>query len=521
VNEQEAKEKIAKAMWREKKSLRHIARALGMGRKRLRRLLGLSPSKPPDGKKKPSKLDPFRERVRELAERTDRVGGKELRMTVKAIFRTIRKEGYGGGLTILGDYVREIRKTGQSRKAFARYEPAPAYEAQMDWSPYRIGLGDRDVKIHVFSLILSHSRYQYLEAFLDERQDTLLFGHVEAFKYILGVPAVILYDNQKPVVACRISGRPLLHERFASFAEHYGFRPKICLPYDKERKGRVERPFGYLESDFFPGRSFASLFDLRAQLRAWLEGEEEETGNFRIHGTTRKRPVDLWAEERPLLIELPETDFMPTRVEERIVAKDCTVSVLGNRYTVPPKHVGKTVTVMITPAAVEAYDKKRNRIAVHAVPEGKGRLVVDEAHYAQLRRAKKHMPASACESLFHALFPGEEAFLEGLKKRVKSVYPIHLKHLQKLAERYTAAQVAAAVREAVSHSIFTSTYVEECLKRRHPSQLSLRLFDEDMEKPKGLMLGRLELGDASLFDTIFAQGEEEPEKEENHGSDEL
>ena len=139
----------------------------------------------------------------------------------------------------------------------------------------------------------------------------------------------------------RTGGRPVLNDRFESFAEHYAFRPKVCQPYDPARTGRVERPFGYLETDFFPGRSFQSLFDFRDQLRSWLEGEEDGTGNFRVHGTTQRRPVDLWVEERPLLIEPPPCHFLPTRIEERLVARDCTVSVSGNRYTVPPDHLGR------------------------------------------------------------------------------------------------------------------------------------------------------------------------------------
>ena len=209
MKDREAMARLARAMAEEKRSIREIARTLQVHRDTVKKMLGLSPGKPRPPRPRPSKLDPFRERVRELAESTHEVGRKEVFLTVKSIFRTLRKEGYEGGMTILGDLVREIRGTTRKRRAFARYEPPPGLEAQMDWSPYEVAIGGRKVEIHVFSLILSYSRYQYLEVFLDEKQDSLFQGHVEAFRYVGGIPMLIWYDNQTPVVICRIR-QPLI-----------------------------------------------------------------------------------------------------------------------------------------------------------------------------------------------------------------------------------------------------------------------------------------------------------------------
>jgi transposase len=496
MKNRDALQKIALRMRREGQSLRHIARTLGLHRSTLCRLL----DPPKEGEEKtrparPSKLDPFKPRAEELS--------LIPKMTQRGIYTLLRQEGYAGSRTILGDYLRTLRGTRQSQKAFLRYEPPPGLEAQTDWSPYTVPVGGKKEKIHVFSMILSYSRYLYLEAFLDEKQDTLFQGHIEAFRFFEGIPSVILYDNQTPVVSCRMGKDVILNPRFEKFAAHYGFQPKICLPYDKERKGRVERPFGYLASSFFPGREFASLEDVREKLRAWLMDEVLATGNFRIHGTTRKRPVDRWAEEKDLLIQRPETDFLPTRVEERLVAKDCMISVLGNFFTVPPRYVGKKVTVILSPKGITVCNPRGEKIAAHTIPEGKGKMVIDEAHYAEIRRRKKKRSAPELEDHFQALFPKNTRFLAGLKKRVKGTYPIHLTHLKKLLEHFTVKQMEGALDEALSHGIFTSTYVEELLFRRYPSQLGARSFDERLEKPKGFRLGHLEIGDLEGYDDIF------------------
>ena len=278
-------------------SARKIARTLNLHRAKVTKLLRkkedepVSEAKPESPAPRPSKLDPFKERVRELS--------KEPKLSNLKIFQLICQDGYTGGKSILGKFLCEVRGARRRPKAFARYEPLPGCEGQMDWSPWTVPIDGKRTKIHIFSLILSYSRYQYFEAFLDEKQDALFQGHVEAFEYFEGIPAQILYDNQTPVVSARLpSGVALLHPRFERFAAHYGFDPKICLPRNPERKGRVERPFGYLDTSFFPGRSFGTFGDLRKQLERWREGEEGyPTGNFRIHGTTRRRPVDMWQQE--------------------------------------------------------------------------------------------------------------------------------------------------------------------------------------------------------------------------------
>ena len=42
-----------------------------------------------------------------------------------------------------------------------------------------------------------------------------------------------------------------------AFARHYGFEPSVGRPGHKERRGKIERPFRYLEEDFLRARTFA------------------------------------------------------------------------------------------------------------------------------------------------------------------------------------------------------------------------------------------------------------------------
>ncbi|MDE2448614.1 MAG: hypothetical protein KGO22_06560 [Gammaproteobacteria bacterium] len=71
-----------------------------------------------------------------------------------------------------------------------------------------------------------------------------------------------------------------------------------CALYSK---GIVESGVKYVKGNFLPTRTFRDLPDLNAQARRWVL---EEAG-LRIHGTTRERPLERFAIERPLMHELP------------------------------------------------------------------------------------------------------------------------------------------------------------------------------------------------------------------------
>ena len=106
----------------------------------------------------------------------------------------------------------------------------------------------------------------------------------------------------KTVVDRWEGGEPLYNTRFLAFATHYGFRPHACWPRRPQTKGKVERPFWYVETNLLNGRTFSSLEHLNQTTQVWLAN----TADVRIHRETRKRPIDAHAEEQSHLLKLPE-----------------------------------------------------------------------------------------------------------------------------------------------------------------------------------------------------------------------
>ena len=63
----------------------------------------------------------------------------------------------------------------------------------------------------------------------------------------------------KVVVTSYDGDQPIYNTRFLSFATHYGFQPWACRPHRPQTKGKIERPFAYLEGNLLNGRTFTSL----------------------------------------------------------------------------------------------------------------------------------------------------------------------------------------------------------------------------------------------------------------------
>lgn len=480
------------------KGIRWIARYLKVSRHKVRLILRGKPAPEAPAEKRPSLLDRFRMRVKEMVDDG---------LTASLIYRRIRGEGYAGGRTIIDEYVRTIRGPRHQKRAFARFETLPAEEAQQDWSTYQVVIDGKPAVIQVFSLILSWSRFQFFRAYRDQQFDSLAYGFVAAFHYIQGVPWKVTTDNQKTITPFWIDGKPVITERFLEFSKHYGFEVHVCLPGHKERKGKIERPFDYFEKAFLPGRIFHSLEDLNRQIQRWLDSVDlPQEGNHRLHGTTREVPYQRWLEEKEYLYSLPATDHLPRRVEMRLVDDDSTISVLGVRYTVPVDFARKKVWASIGERDLLVYSPKGDLIARYELSATKGGLVINEEHYAKLRKRRTSASLPQTERQFLGRFPRGQRFLEDLKCTVRSIAPIHIREVLALARRYPIPEVERALERAVADGTATAGYVRRLLEIFDPRG---PLADPGREPPRGLTLGPIDCGSPQGYDGIFQSDDEE------------
>jgi transposase len=231
-------------------------------------------------------LDPYKEWIQARLEVAD--------FTAQRLYQDIRTQGYRGGYNLVKRFVAPLRAE-RHRQAVMRFETLPGQQAQVDWSSFGLLVVDGVRKaLSCFSMILGFSRYQYIEFTLSRNLSNFLACHAHAFEYFGGTPAELLYDHLKTAVVSHVDGTVEWQSTFTDFAGYYGFTPRACRPYRAQTKGKVERPFPYIRSNFFLGRTFEGLSDLNAQGRVWLD----QTAHLRVHGTTGERPADRFLIER-------------------------------------------------------------------------------------------------------------------------------------------------------------------------------------------------------------------------------
>lgn len=252
---------------------------------------------------KETKLGPYH---KYLEERLQFASPNRIPATV--LLLELKEQGYPGGMTQLRDYLRTLR-TQIKNDPIVRFETAPGEQMQVDWAEFKFG----KTKLHAFIATLGFSRFSYVEFVENEKLETLIASHQNAFDFFQGVPRVVLYDNMKSIVIKRHAYGQGLHkfqEQFFDYAKHMGFLPRLCKPYRAKTKGKVERFIGYLRFSFFnPLASKFKQSELELDFVAaniavieWLD----KTANVRIHADLKEQPVKLWCEiEKPQLQALP------------------------------------------------------------------------------------------------------------------------------------------------------------------------------------------------------------------------
>jgi len=391
------------------------------------------------------------------------------------ILREIRALGYQGGRTILAVFAGRLRSelTLEPIKPIKRrFETGPGEELQIDFSPYLVPVGDRQVHVHAFAALLCYSRRLYLRLFREERTSTVLEGLAGAFEYNKGVTLRVVMDNMTQAVLGRVGkDREVLWQpRLLDCARHYGFEPVACAVRDPDRKGKDEKVFRLVYDDFLKGSEFESWEDLERRCRIWLD-QTPGAGNLRVHGTTRKVPNEAWEkEEQPFLIRLPGERFAAHEPSIREVDRDSTLSIRGVRYSVPTTLAGRSVAVRLFADHFEVLDRQ-GRIAFsrrYAPDSQKGTLIIDKSHYDLLPRRPKGQSPGRLDETFAKRFPDLTSLVDGLKRRYKTLAPIQLRALLRLADRYGQDAFIAAAKHAQEYRRFDAGAVERILEREHP-----------------------------------------------------
>jgi len=270
------------------------------------------------------------------------------------------------------------RELAAKKKATVRFETKPGQQLQIDFGSKTTVVGGKRILVHLFVATLGFCRRHFVMAFTSQRQSSWMKGLEAAFAHFGGVPREVLVDNAKALVTHhnRETREVIFNEKFHAFAKHWGFRPIACAPYRARTKGKDERMVGYVKRNAIAGHSFESFAALEAHLAKWTR----EIADVRVHGTTKKRPIDLFAREADALAPLRgKPSFVAMREHFRKVHGDLFVHVDANYYTAPWRLIGSEV-VRIFDKHVHIFHRGVC-VATHREAKGSHQRVVDRSHF--------------------------------------------------------------------------------------------------------------------------------------------
>ncbi len=216
----------------------------------------------------------------------------------------VRNYGFTGSYSAVRRFLQKLDRAHPKATTILDFEPGEAAQVDFGSGPKIIDVyTGQEISTWVFVMTLAWSRHQYAEIVTDQKVATWLGCHRRAFEFFGGVPSKLIIDNPKCAITRACFRDPEVQRSYGECAEGYGFLISPCPPRDPKKKGRVESGVKYIKGSFLPLRHFRSISDGNRQLKAWLLGQ---AGN-RIHGTTKHRPLNMFAEtEKHMLQPLPD-----------------------------------------------------------------------------------------------------------------------------------------------------------------------------------------------------------------------
>lgn len=479
----------------EKRSIRSIAREIGVDRKTVKRVLSrrsVVMARNSPGRK--SQLDPFKEAIDGFLQNSPQI-------TATVIFDRMKERGYMGGFTVLKVYVRERRgQMVRPREGFFRLEFQPGEVAQVDWGEFGDVFGD-GVKVHCFAMVLAYSRMIYIEFTRSEKFEEFTRCHENAFKYFGGAPRECWYDNLATAVAERMGGLIRFNSRFMAYMGHHGIRPHACNVARGNEKGRVEDLIKYIRMNFWSGRRFAGFGDLTEQAIIW----RNQKANVREHRTTRRVVRIMFeSEEKAKLLALNPVPYDTDEIFSRNVTQDFHFQYDSNRYSVPWTLVGMTVTVRVKPGELKVYYHEKF-ICGHVRCYLKNQVITAEGHKAGLLERKPGVSRESWQlSFIKSLGPKMSDYMELIRQGPRSLKN-EMNRLVGLVTVYGDKFVSDACEECLRLGIIGVDNVELSLKGQHdPKALGptpIQFMNEKLNRVHPAV-------DLRIYDAIYFEGEQ-------------
>lgn len=443
---------------RKKVPILKIARQLKMSKNTVKKLIQLKEEPKYTRAHYPSKVESYMDKIFEW--RTS----PEYDFNGTRIFRELVSRGYDGSINPIYRALKKIdeEKTEVSRYATVRVETPPGDQAQYDWAEYKVVVNERLRTVYCFSMILAASRKKAICFSLTCDSEAIYEAIQELYDDLGGVTLELLIDNPKSLV---VENKPKSEEEIKYndqallLAAHLGTEFNACNCYWPRTKGKIEKPFQYIEEQFIKGNTFSSMEELNKRGKGFIRD-----WNGVMHKTTRRIPNEFFEnEEIRALLPLPSTRFRMKTLEKRIISNDGYIHINTNKYSVPIKYATKQLKYRIVYGfRIEIYTGEQEYIMSLEVQDGNHMTFKNPEHYEAIAvKASKSIPQIKRD--FMNTFKNGEAYLKATAGLFQQP-SYHARKILELLDLYEPELLDKIISYAIANNKFDIKSIKQLIR---------------------------------------------------------
>ena len=191
--------------------------------------------------------------------------------------------------------------------------------------------------VYLLVFVDDYSRRIVGARFVDRRTEQYILELLWDSILIHGLPSQIYSDQGSQFKSHQGKG----FTRFETACKSLGIGTVFASRYYPEGKGKIERLFGFVQSDFLPEHRFLDLCDMNEKFNDWVKWYNEKHEHSSLGG---KPPNSRYRNFKP---RMPEGDLFEifSEHDSRMVRRNGTISFRGRIYPVDPTYVSKKVEI--------------------------------------------------------------------------------------------------------------------------------------------------------------------------------
>ncbi len=309
---------------------------------------------------------------------------KKKGVTLMLLWQEYKEKNPGGyQYTQFCDHYRNWAKT---RGIYMRQHHKAGEKLFVDYAGLTVPVHDGGAvrQAYLFVAAMGASSYTYAEAVWSRDLASWISSHVNAFRFLEAVPAVVVPDNLKTGVTHPCRYEPGINPTYEEMARHFGtavIPARVRKPRDK---AKVEVAVQIAERWIIASLRHRSFFSL-AELNGAIRQKVAELNDRPLKKLLKTRRELFETIDRPAMAPLPGRPYEYAEWRKAKVNIDYHVDVDHHCYSVPYRYARRDVEVRLTHRTVEVFLRGR-RIASHERSNVRGAMTTVTEHMPDAHR---------------------------------------------------------------------------------------------------------------------------------------